>query len=60
MYLTQLLVRPSLGCADRFYEALIKLMAKFDLQIAEKKTKILEFGLISKENRKALIGWSIE
>ncbi|WP_405155744.1 hypothetical protein [Paenibacillus sp. FSL K6-0108] len=53
-------MRPSLGCADRFYEALIKLMAKFDLQIAEKKAKILEFGLIAKENRKAFIGWSIE
>lgn len=60
MYLTQLSVRPSLGCADRFYEALIKLIAKFDLQIAEEKTKILEFGLIAKENRKALIGRSIE
>lgn len=38
--------------AERFYEALIKRLAKFDLEIAEEKTKILEFGRFAEENRK--------
>lgn len=38
--------------AERFYEALIKRLAKFDLQIAEEKTKILEFGRFAEENRR--------
>lgn len=38
--------------AERFYQALIKRLAKFDLQIAEEKTKILEFGRFAEENRK--------
>jgi len=38
--------------AERFYAALIKRLAKFDLQIAEEKTKILEFGRFAAENRK--------
>jgi RNA-directed DNA polymerase len=38
--------------AERFYEALIKRLAKFHLQIAEEKTKILEFGRFAEENRK--------
>jgi predicted metal-dependent hydrolase len=38
--------------AERFYRALIKRLAKFDLQIAEEKMKILEFGRFAEENRK--------
>lgn len=38
--------------ADRFYKALIKRLAKFQLQIAEDKTRILEFGRFAGENRK--------
>lgn len=38
--------------AERFYEALIKRLAKFNLEIAEEKTKILEFGRFAQENRK--------
>ena len=38
--------------AEKFYEVLIKRLAKFNLQIAEEKTKILEFGRFAEENRK--------
>lgn len=39
--------------AERFYQALmIKRLSKFDLQIAEEKTIILEFGRFAEENRK--------
>lgn len=38
--------------AERFYKTLIKRLHKFDLKIAEEKTKILEFGRFAEENRK--------
>jgi len=38
--------------AERFYKALIKRLDKFQLQVAEDKTKILEFGRFAEENRK--------
>lgn len=38
--------------AERFYKALITRLAKFGLEIAEEKTKIVEFGRFAEENRK--------
>lgn len=38
--------------AERFYGALITRLAKFGLEIAEEKTKIVEFGRFAEENRK--------
>jgi len=37
--------------AERFYQELIERFAKFGLEIAPEKTKILEFGRFAKENR---------
>jgi group II intron reverse transcriptase/maturase len=37
--------------AEMFYEALPKRFAKFNLTLAEEKTRILEFGRFAKENR---------
>jgi len=37
--------------AEKFYEELIERFAKFGLEIAPDKTKILEFGRFAKENR---------
>ncbi len=39
--------------AERFYAMLIQRMAKFNLEIAPEKTRILEFGRFAVENRKA-------
>jgi len=39
--------------AERFYAALKIRMAKFNLELAEEKTRILEFGRFAVENRKA-------
>ena len=41
------------GEAERFYAALIKRMAKFNLELAPEKTRILEFGRFAAESRKA-------
>lgn len=38
--------------AERFYNALIKRLAKFNLEIAEEKTKILKFGRFAADNSK--------
>lgn len=38
--------------AERFYQALLPRLAKFQLSIAEEKTKIVEFGRFAAENRK--------
>lgn len=38
--------------AVRFYKSLIKRLAKFNLEIAEEKTKILEFGRFAADNSK--------
>ncbi len=38
--------------AERFYKALIKRLAKFSLEIAEEKTKILAFGRFAADNGK--------
>ena len=38
--------------AQRFYKALIKRLAKFTLEIAEEKTKILAFGRFAADNSK--------
>lgn len=38
--------------AERFYDALIKRLAKFNLEIAEEKTKILKFGRFAADNSK--------
>lgn len=38
--------------AERFYRALIARLAKFGLEIAEEKTKIVEFGRFAEGNRK--------
>jgi len=38
--------------AERFYKALIKRLAKFNLEIAEEKTKILAFGRFAADNSK--------
>ena len=38
--------------AERFYNALIKRLAKFNLEIAEEKTKILAFGRFAADNSK--------
>lgn len=38
--------------AERFYNALIKRLAKFKLEIAEEKTKILMFGRFAADNSK--------
>lgn len=38
--------------AERFYDALIKRLVKFNLEIAEEKTKILMFGRFAAENSK--------
>ena len=39
--------------AERFYAALSERMAKFGLELAQEKTRILEFGRFAAENRKA-------
>jgi group II intron reverse transcriptase/maturase len=39
--------------AKKFYDDLIERFAKFGLEIAEDKTKILEFGRFAKKNREA-------
>jgi len=39
--------------AVRFYKALQKRLAKFKLELAEDKTRIIEFGRFAAENRKA-------
>lgn len=38
--------------AERFYDALIKRLEKFNLEIAEEKTKILTFGRFAADNSK--------
>lgn len=38
--------------AERFYKALVQRLAKFNLSVAEEKTKIIEFGRYAEENRK--------
>jgi group II intron reverse transcriptase/maturase len=38
--------------AERFYAALKERLAKFGLEVAENKTKIIEFGRFAEENRK--------
>src|SRR5665648_643989 len=38
--------------AERFYKVLIKRLAKFNLEIAEEKTKILAFGRFAADNSK--------
>jgi RNA-directed DNA polymerase len=38
--------------AERFYDALIKRLVKFNLEIAEEKTKILMFGRFAADNSK--------
>jgi group II intron reverse transcriptase/maturase len=38
--------------AEKFYQDLIERFAKFELEVAIEKTKILEFGRFAKENRK--------
>ena len=39
--------------AEKFYRSLGTRLAKFDLEIAPEKTRILEFGRFAEENRKA-------
>ena len=39
--------------AEWFYTELPKRMAKFDLELADEKTRILEFGRFARDNRKA-------
>ena len=40
--------------AYKFYDALIKRLAKFNLQIAAEKTKIIMFGRFAEDNRKKM------